>query len=160
MRAREAHPHCNGSTWRHALLQCGAFLRGWRQGFLGLAVGSCSSQGWLVLFSRVAIALLKGLKGDHCSSQGWVYRLQVRNLASCIKAAIDFVSPESFKHVLYLTQERRELTLQEAIVKPEEAEVSPTERRHADKLQVAPSRLPQAWLIKAAALHPASPSTT
>ncbi len=38
--------------------------------------------------------------------------LQVRNLASCIKTAIDFVSPESFKHVLELTQERRELTLQ------------------------------------------------
>lgn len=68
----------------------------------------------------------------------------MRNLASCIKAAIDFVSPESFKQVLDLTQERRMLTLQEAIVKPEEAEVPPTERRHADKLQVPPSRLPQA----------------
>ena len=66
---------------------------------------------------------------------------QVRNLASCIKAAIDFVSPESFEHVLGLTQERRMLTLQEAIVKPEEALVPPAERRHADKLQVTPSCL-------------------
>ena len=62
----------------------------------------------------------------------------MRNLASCIKAAIDFVSPESFQHVLELTQERRMLTLQEAILKPEEAKVAPAERRHADKLQVNP----------------------
>ena len=63
-------------------------------------------------------------------------RLQVRNLASCIKTAIDFVSPESFEHVLGLTQERRALTLQEAEKKPDEADRDITERIHADKLQV------------------------
>ena len=62
--------------------------------------------------------------------------MQVRNLKSCIKAAIDFVSPESFEHVLELTQERRWLTLREAREKPEEAAAPPQQRRHGDKLQV------------------------
>jgi hypothetical protein len=62
--------------------------------------------------------------------------VQVRNLASCIKTAIDFVSPESFQHVLGLTQERRALTLQEPEKKPEDADRDITERIHSDKLQV------------------------
>ena len=62
--------------------------------------------------------------------------MQVRNLKSCIKVAIDFVSPESFEHVLELTQERRWLTLREAREKPEEAAAPPQQRRHGDKLQV------------------------
>ena len=62
--------------------------------------------------------------------------MQVRNLKSCIKAAIDFVSPESFEHVLELTQERRWLTLREAREKPEEAAAPPQQRHHGDKLQV------------------------
>ena len=62
--------------------------------------------------------------------------VQVRNLASCIKAAIDFVSPESFEHVLGLTQERRMLTMQEIQINPNK---HITNRTHADKLQVPPA---------------------
>ena len=87
--------------------------------------------------NRLVEADMVGSAKAYCVLTEWW--LQVRNLASCIKAAIDFVSPESFQHVLDLTQERRMLTLQEAIIKPEEAEVAPTERRHADKLQALPS---------------------
>ena len=46
------------------------------------------------------------------------------------------MSPESFEHVLELTQERRWLTLREAREKPQEAAVPPQQRRHGDKLQV------------------------
>ena len=82
--------------------------------------------------------------------------VQVRNLASCIKTAIDFVSPESFKHVLELTQERRELTLQEAEKKPAEADKEITERIHADKLQVRPL-LVLFWFPSLLLIYPSMP---
>jgi lysine-specific demethylase 3 len=67
---------------------------------------------------------------------GW----QVRNLRSCIKVAIDFVSPESAHQCLELTQERRLLTLREtARAREADAEdalpADPANRQHSDKLQ-------------------------
>ncbi len=62
---------------------------------------------------------------------------QVRNLKSCIKVAIDFVSPESAAQCLELMQERRQLTLRENKDGEEEPE-APEDRRHCDKLQVCP----------------------
>ena len=68
---------------------------------------------------------------------------QVRNLRACIKAAIDFVSPESAGVCLELGQERRVLTLAEnaAADAPDHAGPAPERRRHADKLQVVTSFL-------------------
>ena len=45
---------------------------------------------------------------------GWVTRVaQVRNLRSCIKVALDFVSPESLPQLEQLAKDRRALALQE-----------------------------------------------
>ncbi|BDA43691.1 probable lysine-specific demethylase 3B at C-terminar half [Coccomyxa sp. Obi] len=61
---------------------------------------------------------------------------QVRNLKSCIKVAIDFVSPESAAQCLELTHERRVLTLRENEMAAEGEELgAPADRRHTDKLQ-------------------------
>ena len=40
-------------------------------------------------------------------------RRQVRNLRSCIKVALDFVSPESLPQLEQLARDRRALALQE-----------------------------------------------
>ncbi len=70
--------------------------------------------------------------------------VQVRNLRSCIKVAIDFVSPESVAECLQLTQERRVLTLRESAAVAanggladdgEPLPEDPAGRRHSDKLQ-------------------------
>ncbi len=63
---------------------------------------------------------------------------QVRNLKSCIKVAIDFVSPESASQCLELTQERRQLTLREnqLLSAAGQEPDAPIDRRHSDKLQV------------------------
>ncbi len=61
---------------------------------------------------------------------------QVRNLKSCIKVAIDFVSPESAAQCLELTHERRALTLRENAMAAQGEELdAPADRRHTDKLQ-------------------------
>ncbi|EIE19371.1 hypothetical protein COCSUDRAFT_58660 [Coccomyxa subellipsoidea C-169] len=62
---------------------------------------------------------------------------QVRNLKSCIKVAIDFVSPESASQCLELTQERRQLTLREnqLLSAAGQEPDAPIDRRHSDKLQ-------------------------
>ncbi len=60
----------------------------------------------------------------------------MRNLKSCIKVAIDFVSPESAAQCLELTHERRLLTLRENEMAAEGEELgAPEGRRHTDKLQ-------------------------
>ncbi|BDA51374.1 probable lysine-specific demethylase 3A at C-terminar half [Coccomyxa sp. Obi] len=62
---------------------------------------------------------------------------QVRNLKSCIKVAIDFVSPESAAQCLELTRERRNLTLREneLAAAAGEAPGPAIDRNHMDKLQ-------------------------
>ena len=74
---------------------------------------------------------------------------QVRNLRSCIKVAIDFVSPESAQQCLELTQERRELTLRESALPLANGEEplpeDPADRRHSDKLQVRKARTHPAY---------------
>ncbi|CAL8466277.1 g5813 [Coccomyxa elongata] len=62
---------------------------------------------------------------------------QVRNLKSCIKVAIDFVSPESAAPCLELTRERRDLTLREneLAAATGEAPGPAIDRNHMDKLQ-------------------------
>ena len=62
---------------------------------------------------------------------------QVRNLKSCIKVAIDFVSPESAAQCLELTQERRKLTLREneLLAAAGQYPGDATARDHSDILQ-------------------------
>lgn len=66
-----------------------------------------------------------------------VVAAQVRNLRSCIKVAIDFVSPESAQQCLELTAERRVLALVEARAAEARGEQpeAPVDCRHSDKLQ-------------------------
>jgi lysine-specific demethylase 3 len=60
---------------------------------------------------------------------------QVRNLRSCIKIALDFVSPESLHECLKQREEMRQLSLRE---RPELKADEVVELRHfQDKLQVA-----------------------
>lgn len=69
---------------------------------------------------------------------------QVRNLRPCIKAAVDFVSPESISQVLSRAARLRALGLAaRSAAQPaapggeeeDEAAAHPADRRHADKLQ-------------------------
>ena len=64
-------------------------------------------------------------------------RAQVRNLRSCIKVAMDFVSPESAPQCLALMRERRQLAQAEmaAAGAGGSAGVDAADWRHADKLQ-------------------------
>ncbi|CAL8468356.1 g7896 [Coccomyxa elongata] len=75
---------------------------------------------------------------------------QVRNLKSCIKVAIDFVSPESAAQCLELTHERRALTLRENAMAAQGEELGAADRRHTDKLQ---AELMIARAAAAALLH-------
>lgn len=52
---------------------------------------------------------------------------QVRNLRSCIKVAVDFVSPDSLPYLAELAAQKRGICLQE--------KNAPDEKAHADKLQ-------------------------
>lgn len=69
--------------------------------------------------------------------EGLPVSVQVRNLKSCIKVAIDFVSPESAAPCLELTRERRDLTLREneLAAAAGEAPGPAIDRNHMDKLQ-------------------------
>jgi hypothetical protein len=63
---------------------------------------------------------------------------QVRNLRSCIKIALDFVSPESVPHCLAQREERRVLAMQEVKERGQKYDASEVieERHFHDKLQV------------------------
>ena len=64
---------------------------------------------------------------------------QVRNLASCVKVAVDFVLPESLDQAFKFAQDFGDMGKEEAWeVDPSSGEqvyVDPVNRQHADKLQ-------------------------
>jgi hypothetical protein len=64
--------------------------------------------------------------------------VQVRNLASCVKVAVDFVLPESLDQAFKFAQEFCTMGKKEAWEDTPEGErvyVQPADRQHTDKLQ-------------------------
>lgn len=64
--------------------------------------------------------------------------MQVRNLGSCVKVAVDFVLPESLSQAFKFAEEFRSMAQQEATEKDAEGNtvpVAPSDRQHTDKLQ-------------------------
>ena len=70
---------------------------------------------------------------------GWVVALQVRNLASCVKVAMDFVLPESLDQAFKFAKDFANMGKSEAWENDpssgERVYVDPVNRQHADKLQ-------------------------
>ena len=70
---------------------------------------------------------------------GWVVALQVRNLASCVKVAVDFVLPESLDQAFKFAKDFANMAKSEAWETDqssgERVYVGPVNRQHADKLQ-------------------------
>lgn len=69
----------------------------------------------------------------------WVVPLQVRNLASCVKVAVDFVLPESLDQAFKFAKDFGSMAKSEAWeTDPSSGErvyIDPVDRQHADKLQ-------------------------
>ena len=66
------------------------------------------------------------------------YMMQVRNLASCVKVAVDFVLPESLDQAFKFAEEFCVMGKEEAWEETAEGEhvyVQPSDRQHTDKLQ-------------------------
>lgn len=64
--------------------------------------------------------------------------MQVRNLASCVKVAVDFVLPESLDQAFKFAQEFCIMGKKEAWEDTPEGErvyIQPADRQHTDKLQ-------------------------
>ena len=64
--------------------------------------------------------------------------LQVRNLASCVKVAVDFVLPESLDQAFKFAEEFRNMGKDEAWEPTSDGDwmyVQPSDRTHTDKLQ-------------------------
>lgn len=65
--------------------------------------------------------------------------VQVRNLKSCVKVAVDFLAPESVGQAVQFAQEFRNLGKQEQFADSPPAQAKPYveawDRQHADKLQ-------------------------
>ena len=64
--------------------------------------------------------------------------LQVRNLGSCVKVAVDFVLPESLTQAFKFAEEFRIMAKEEAFEKDADGNsvpVHPKDRQHTDKLQ-------------------------
>lgn len=64
--------------------------------------------------------------------------LQVRNLGSCVKVAVDFVLPESLGQAFKFAEEFRVMAKEEAWEKDADGNqvyVAPAQRTHTDKLQ-------------------------
>ncbi len=88
--------------------------------------------------------------------------MQVRNLASCVKVAVDFILPESLPQAFKFAQEFREMATAEATEVNEQGDtvkVAPNDRHSQDKLQaelsmcLAAVHAVEILQVPAAALH-------